>query len=192
MGLEKLTQISTGLKKGQMPDPNITTRKLLDWFGAQRRGVHVNRQIREALEEAQLETIPDFERAYIDGQIEFAIAADQNHGPPPVRETTIDQLYSPDQLSADPTFRVGQLPSANTVPVSVNPNQRIREVITIMLANDFSQLPVMTGERDVKGVISWTSIRSDWPLAVFRAKAKCATFWKGRRWQTLMSRYLMR
>jgi CBS domain-containing protein len=30
--------------------------------------------------------------------------------------------------------------------------------VTIMLANHFSQLPVMTSERDVKGVISWESI----------------------------------
>ena len=27
-----------------------------------------------------------------------------------------------------------------------------------MLANDFSQLPVMVGEREVKGVVSWSSI----------------------------------
>jgi CBS-domain-containing membrane protein len=27
-----------------------------------------------------------------------------------------------------------------------------------MLANDFSQLPIMTNERDVKGVITWASI----------------------------------
>lgn len=29
-----------------------------------------------------------------------------------------------------------------------------------MMANDFSQLPVMTNERDVKGVVSWKSIGS--------------------------------
>ena len=27
-----------------------------------------------------------------------------------------------------------------------------------MLAYDFSQLPVMVGERDVKGIVSWTSV----------------------------------
>ncbi|MDE1904098.1 MAG: CBS domain-containing protein [Alphaproteobacteria bacterium] len=50
--------------------------------------------------------------------------------------------------------------SANTPPVSVAPNKSITEAITIMLTNDFSQLPVMIGEREVKGIISWESIGS--------------------------------
>ena len=58
----------------------------------------------------------------------------------------------------DPTYRIGKLHSANRVPVSVNPNQTITEAVTIMLANDFSQLPVMVGEREVKGVVSWASM----------------------------------
>jgi hypothetical protein len=32
--------------------------------------------------------------------------------------------------------------------------------VTLMMARDFSQIPVMTGERDVRGVISWLSIGS--------------------------------
>jgi CBS domain len=38
-----------------------------------------------------------------------------------------------------------------------------------MLANDFSQLPVMIGEREVKGVVSWSSIGSRLALGM-----KCA------------------
>ena len=32
------------------------------------------------------------------------------------------------------------------------------KAVTIMQLNDFSQLPVMTNERSVKGVVSWKSI----------------------------------
>jgi hypothetical protein len=40
----------------------------------------------------------------------------------------------------------------------VAPDATVQEAVTAMLSNDFSQLPVMTGEREVKGMISWTSI----------------------------------
>jgi CBS domain-containing protein len=58
----------------------------------------------------------------------------------------------------DPTQRIGRLPSANTRPLSANPNSTVAESVTLMLLNDFSQLPVMQGERTLKGVITWQSI----------------------------------
>lgn len=61
---------------------------------------------------------------------------------------------------ADPTFRISQLAAANKKPTSAAPDDTVQKVITVMLANDFSQLPVMTSERDVKGIVSWSSIGS--------------------------------
>jgi CBS domain-containing protein len=58
----------------------------------------------------------------------------------------------------DATFRIGRLPCANKPPTCVAPNGSIIEAITIMMHNDFSQLPVMVGERVVKGAVSWRSI----------------------------------
>jgi len=40
----------------------------------------------------------------------------------------------------------------------VNPNANLQEAMTIMMINDYSQLPVMQSERDVKGAVSWTTI----------------------------------
>jgi hypothetical protein len=42
----------------------------------------------------------------------------------------------------------------------VKPDATLQQVITLMMTRDFSQVPVMTTERDVKGVISWKSIGS--------------------------------
>jgi Mg/Co/Ni transporter MgtE len=42
----------------------------------------------------------------------------------------------------------------------VSPDTTLKEAVTHMLTNDFSQLPVMTSERDVKGIITWASIGS--------------------------------
>jgi CBS domain-containing protein len=58
----------------------------------------------------------------------------------------------------DPTYRIGKLDAANKPVISVAPNQLIKEAISKMLINSFSQLPVMQGERDVKGVLTWESI----------------------------------
>ncbi len=60
----------------------------------------------------------------------------------------------------DPTFRIGSLPAANRKLVVVNQNDSLAKAITLMLQHDFSQLPVMQGEREVKGVITWKSIAS--------------------------------
>jgi CBS domain-containing protein len=60
--------------------------------------------------------------------------------------------------ATDPTYRISKLAAANNTPISVRPTTTKREAVTLMMANDFSQLPVMTTEREVKGVISWASI----------------------------------
>ena len=61
---------------------------------------------------------------------------------------------------ADPIYRISKLASSARKPLSVSPDTKLEEAVTHMLTNDFSQLPVMTSERDVKGVITWTSIGS--------------------------------
>jgi hypothetical protein len=60
----------------------------------------------------------------------------------------------------DPIFRIGSLPAANKIPVVVGQDDTLIKAITIMLQYDFSQLPVMRGDREVKGVITWKSICS--------------------------------
>ncbi len=58
----------------------------------------------------------------------------------------------------DPTFRIGSLPAANKTLIVVNQDDQLSRAITLMLEHDFSQLPVMQGERDVKGMVTWKSI----------------------------------
>src|SRR6185436_17650138 len=42
----------------------------------------------------------------------------------------------------------------------VAPDAVLQQAVTQMLTKDYSQLPVMTGSRDVKGLVSWRSIGS--------------------------------
>ncbi|MCZ2155475.1 MAG: CBS domain-containing protein [Bryobacterales bacterium] len=64
----------------------------------------------------------------------------------------------------DPTYRIGGLPVANKNLVTVNENDSICTAITLMLRHDFSQLPVMRGEREVKGIVTWKSIACKYSL----------------------------
>ena len=60
----------------------------------------------------------------------------------------------------DPIYRISKLASSACKPLSVSPETKLEEAVTHMLTNDFSQLPVMTSGRDVKGVITWATIGS--------------------------------
>jgi len=140
---KKVKEISQQIEKGVTPSTTITVRKILDWIEVSRRGNNVNRRIRRALEREGLETQPDFEGAYVHYPLRFVrVGSDE------------------DRENASTIYRVDSLESANLKPVSVNPDSDLAEATTVMLTNDFSQLPVMTTERDLKGIISWKSIGS--------------------------------
>lgn len=59
---------------------------------------------------------------------------------------------------ADPIVRVASLAAANRGVVSVSINNELEMATTLMLFDRYSQLAVMQGDRDVKGMISWESI----------------------------------
>lgn len=147
---EKLGEISKQIKEGIKPQ-SVTARNFIDWFGAQRRSYWNVKFIREHLKEYRLVTSPDFEYAYIDSLISFL--------PAPKKKSTQGQEEVPD-VYKDPTYRIGKLASANKPPASVKPDDLISKAITLMITHDYSQLPVMTSDREVKGVISWSSLGS--------------------------------
>ena len=139
---EKLKSIAEEIRQGVTPKP-ITVREFIGWIGAYKRGSNVNSRLRNALEKAELDTTPDFEWYFIDGKIKVVSS----------KET--DDVYN-----STPAHRIDSLSSANRKPLSVNPDSNVSEAITLMLTNDFSQLPVMTTEKEVKGIITWKALGS--------------------------------
>src|SRR6266480_7678371 len=60
---------------------SITVRTLLSWFwGSQRRGQFIVSAIRAALDKLGLETQPDFNLTYLDGQVTFVPKPQQTAG----------------------------------------------------------------------------------------------------------------
>lgn len=72
----------------------------------------------------------------------------------------------------DPTFRIGSLDAANRPLVTVSQDDSVTKAVTRMLQFDYSQLPIMHGEREVKGMISWRSIASRYALGGECSKVK--------------------
>lgn len=152
----------------------LTVRDLLRQYGAQRRGRWVVARIRADLDNANLFTAPDFESAYIDDYISILRDPFKGKSPPQdlraeilvdepeANQGVIDKVSALDEVTnlvrRDPTYRISKLASASQGVVHVKPDTKLAEIITIMMARDFSQLPVMQSEREVKGVVSWRSI----------------------------------
>jgi predicted transcriptional regulator len=148
--------------------PGVPVRTLLQWFGAKRRGFWVVREINEQLTEASLETEPNFESAWIDavvgfsrlksGQTSLPSSEPAEQASPGASEQTTKSQTT--WITGDHTYRVSKLEAANQKIVSTPPDAPISEVITLLMAGGFSQLPVMTNPRIVRGMISWKSIGS--------------------------------
>jgi predicted transcriptional regulator len=136
-----------------------SVREVLAWYGYERRGRFITWAIRRDLEQFKLRVEPDIEYTFIDGQLIFKklISSDE------LSVSAIEQIEEIQTVLVttepeDPTQRIGRLASANLRPVSVSPSATVAEAVTLMLLNDFSQLPIMQGDRSIKGVVTWQSI----------------------------------
>jgi CBS domain-containing protein len=164
---QKLTDYASALLSGG-PVEIITVSEFLKWFGAKRKGPNTIESIRAALQQVGLLTDPDFDEAGLQSSIAIRPRAPaergelhDSSGQVELRTTEAKISRTPSEIIprfVDPTFRISRLPAATQPPISVTPDATIAQVATIMMARDFSQLPVMQSPRDVKGMVSWRSI----------------------------------
>jgi len=155
---QNLIEIADRLKEPNSTKHAETVRTILSWFGSHRRGFNKVAQIRTALKELGLTTFPDFESTYIDGLVEFrsSVPWPKDADDAVIHEN--DNEIEGDFDLIDPVPRLSLLQAANRAPIAVNQHADVKAAITLMLTYDFSQLPVMQGERSVKGYISWATI----------------------------------
>lgn len=164
----ELTTIRDTLREGRAVNP-VTVREFLSWFDAKRRGISIVARIREELESLRLSTVPDLEEPWIDGLVAFhlvGIVEAEGHAAGSSTATAEGAaLSAPEASDPEPAwehreagYRLSRFQAANKPVVSVTPDASLEQAVTTMMLNDFSQLPVMVGERDVKGVVTWSSI----------------------------------
>lgn len=166
----RLKAIADALVSGQEVGP-ITVRDFIWWWYAERRSYLTVWKIRSALQRAGLETSPDFESTYLDAEIHFKLAIEEvDIDEDEEGEVETENSFSPE----DPTYRISKLKAANQIVFSIKPEASLEEVITLMMERDISQIPVMTNERDVKGIVTWQTIGAR--LALGQAKGEVREF----------------
>ena len=140
MATEKFLELVKEIQENDK-EFKITPRELLDEFGCVKRTKWNLVRIDNFLEENKLETIPDYTNSWIDGEI-----------------TLRHKKKAKSKKENDPIQRIKLLPAANKEPLSVSRDAKLSEAITLMMLNNYSQLPVMNSPRNVIGVVTWESI----------------------------------
>ena len=149
-GDEWLEQVARRMEKerenGAVPSPErVTVQEFIGKYGFFRRGGYINADIQNRLDELGLRATPDFTNAWFGATISIELEPELPG-------------ESPDGKRPDPTHRIDMLLAAHNKPMYVSPSDALDKAVTKMKFYDFSQLPVMTGSRDLKGIISWQSI----------------------------------
>jgi predicted transcriptional regulator len=161
--IPELDEIRKDVDSGKTPKASV--RELLRWFGSSRRRSGVVDRIEAELERVGLRTDPHFTTTWIDAPVTFrkfedAVAAAEVPPSATGDPSNPSESEGGSITAADMTHLVRMLEAANREVISVNPQDSIKTAVTLLLAYDFSQLAVMTGERELKGAISWKSIGS--------------------------------
>ncbi len=170
MAVPELDEIAQKLKS-KTPVLPVTVRTFLSWFGAQRRGAYVVERIRAQLDDAGIVTYPDFEETWVDDPIGFLLLgtaeADnaqiiEDESAMPIEDGIADANAPSSEnilkTRADPLYRVSKLKASNRPVTSVSPDQTLSFIVATMMVTGYSQLPVMSDERNVRGFVSWKSI----------------------------------
>jgi CBS domain-containing protein len=157
----------------------VTVRDLLGMFNAERRGQRIIHEIRRALNSLNLVTVPDFESAWIDSDLKFRMRSTEktdaatetgtettgeldacnaddepdSHIVPVIDVPEAETITKP-TASPNPMFRIGSLPAANKSLVTLCQDDSVTTALACMLINDYSQVPIMQGEREVKGMVT--------------------------------------
>lgn len=138
----------------------ITVRELLTLWGATARGDQVSR-IEADLANHGLVTSPSFRAVTLDTMVSLTTPPDEAEGTATAEPSEIDDLpvAEDDEGGGDLDVRltVGNLSPLRGVE-NVGPNSTIEEAFTKMLLNDFSQLAVLSGPRNLRGAVTWRSI----------------------------------
>lgn len=119
----------------------LTPRELINAFRCEKRTSGNRAKINKYLQDNYLETEPDYNNAWIDGEI-----------------TLRHKKKAKSKSGADPIQRIKILPAANIEPITIKQDASIKEAVTLMMLHNFSQLPIINGPKNPVGFISWETI----------------------------------
>ncbi|MBL7066502.1 MAG: CBS domain-containing protein [Candidatus Marinimicrobia bacterium] len=140
MPKHELEEIVTAIKENE-EEFKMTSRDLIHLFDCEKRTKGNQALINKYLDDNKLETCPDYRSAWIDSEIILR-----------------HKKKAKSKNEIDPIQRIKILPAANKEPVTIKKDAELKEAVTLMMMNNFSQLPVLNGPRNIVGVITWETI----------------------------------
>ncbi|MFF8572711.1 CBS domain-containing protein [Streptomyces sp. NPDC015237] len=132
----------------------LLVRELLAWWGEYGRG-GVTEKIETALANHNLVTVPPFTQVGLDATVQLLRAPAEEESGHAMAQDEVDGEEERPVREPGPT--VGTIASAMGEVVHVSPHATLDHAVTLLLLNDFSQLPVLAG-RQLKGAVTWKSI----------------------------------
>jgi predicted transcriptional regulator len=147
----------------------MSVRELIGIWGARGRDFGLNEKVYADLINRGMTTEPDFRAVTLDDAVAIVlttqVATDEAQAVPtddgsayPEASPQVEAVVNDDEGAWDHGLTIGNLPSASKEVCSITPDATFDKAIALMLIEDFSQLAVMTGPRDLKGAVSWKSI----------------------------------
>ncbi|WP_433873151.1 hypothetical protein [Saccharopolyspora sp. CA-218241] len=148
-------------RRAEDADPELlSVRELLALWGATDRGDQVG-QIEADLANHGLVTSPSFRAVTLDAVITLTTPPDDAAGSETAEAPDDGHVQVAENDEGDDDLNV-RLTVGNLSPLcgveSVGPNSTLAEAITKLSLNDFSQLAVLSGPRNVRGAVTWRSI----------------------------------
>lgn len=133
----------------------ISTRNVTEFYGVTRRGWRVIERVNFWLEKYELIMEPSYSTANAYGTVEIK---------PKPTITLSGELKKPKYLDVIPRLGIIKSSDLNNSKegdpklISVKKETTLSEVISLMILNNFSQIPILSSKKDVYGLISWKSI----------------------------------
>src|SRR5436305_1817273 len=138
----------------------LRTSDLLAMFGTRVRNHQTVPMIQEALHEVGLDTHPSFTTCGLTTEMlvvaKTVLAATEDEAEEDVLPGTLPQQ----------SFKIGDVPSARRGVDSVNSSALLSTATHTMRQKNYSQLPVIDGLADLKGVITWSSVSAQYEKGV--------------------------
>jgi Restriction Enzyme Adenine Methylase Associated len=155
--------LDSALKAAEAESPRqITVRELIGIWGARARDFGVNERLDADLSNRGLATRPDFRAVTLDDAVSVIpttqMASDESSAPSVDKPSVLLEvgpqitLTGDDEASWDYGLTIGNLPSASRHVSSIPPDATFEEAITLMIIEDYSQLAVMSGPRNLRGL----------------------------------------
>lgn len=152
-------RVSGFLMRAATGPVQVRISELLAIWGFRARTYENVAQIRRDLSAAGLTCEPDLADGSADATVQVGVPVT-----PPVNtardgETRAETEEQDEPLQLPPVAPlIRDIPSATCYVERVSPDQTLEQAQALMTAQDYSQLAVMSSDRDLKGAVSWRSI----------------------------------